>query len=104
MKTITTAAGVVVQGVESVREDMASAVPTVYTRAFPASGKVRVLLEVDGEQTVLFADDYGPIRGFVQPIEVRVREHVPVAEEDRPLDDVQRAAKAAAEMPLPDRE
>jgi len=97
MQTITTKSGVVVQGAAATRADMSSAVPTVYTRAFPASGNVRVLVEIEGERTVLFEGDYGAIKGFVQPIEVRVREHSPVAAGKVPLDDVQAAAVAEAE-------
>ena len=95
MQTITSKNGVVAQC--GGREDMTSAVPTLYTRAYMASGKVRVLIEIDGEQTVLFEGDYGAIRDFVQPIEVRVREHGMIPAEKVPLDDVQQAAKAEAE-------
>jgi hypothetical protein len=95
MQTITSKNGVVAQC--GTRADMTCAVPTLYTRAYMASGQVRVIFECDGEQTVMFAGEYGPIRGFVQPIEVRVREHGMIPAEKVPLDDVQQAAKAEAE-------
>ena len=95
MTTITTKSGVVVQG--AARSDMTSAVPTVYLRAFPAAGKVRVLVEIDGEQTAVFTGDYPAVKDKVQPIEVRVREHTLIPVASVPLDDAQTAAKAEAE-------
>lgn len=96
MKTITTRSGVVVQC--GTRADMASAVPTVYLRAFTAGGKVRVLVEVDGEQTVVFEDDLGLSQDHAATcLEIRVRDHGLIHEDKVPLDDIQTAAKAEVE-------
>ena len=94
MQTITTKSGTVLN--VATRADMATAVPTAYLRAYPKKGKVRVILEVDGEQTVIFTDDLAAVAGKAHSLEVRLREHWLIPIEKVPLDDVQ-AAKAAQE-------
>jgi hypothetical protein len=54
-----------------------------------------VILEVDGEQTVIFADDLAAVIGKAHSLEVRLREHVLIPVEIIPLDDAQVAARAA---------
>ena len=96
MQTITSKSGVVVQC--GTRADMASAVPTVYLRAFTAGGKQRIIHEDGaGVQTVIFADDLAASPGKVHCLEVRVRDHGLIPAAKVPLDDVQSAAKAEVE-------
>jgi hypothetical protein len=93
MQTITTKGGTVLNIAK--RADLVTAVPTTYLHAYPKKGRVRVILEVDGEQTVIFADDLAAVAGKAHSLEVRLREHVLIPVEIIPLDDAQ-AAKAAA--------
>jgi len=94
MQTITTKSGTVLN--VATRADMVTAVPTAYLRAYPKKGKVRLIFEEDGEQTVMFADDLAAVAGKAHSLEVRLREHWLIPIEKVPLDDVQ-AAKAAQE-------
>ena len=95
MQTITTARGTVLN--VATRADMVTAVPTAYLHAYPKKGKVRFIYEEDGEQTVIFTDDLAAVAGKAHSLEVRLREHVLIPVEIIPLDDVQAAAKAAAD-------
>jgi hypothetical protein len=95
MQTITTARGTVLNVAK--RADLVTAVPTAYLHAYPKKGRVRVILEVDGEQTVIFTDDLAAVAGRAHSLEVRLREHWLIPIELVPLDDAQAAAKAAAE-------
>jgi malate/lactate dehydrogenase len=91
MQTITTKTGVVVQC--GTRADMASAVPTVYLRAFTASGRQRIIHEdSDGTQTVMFEGDYPVVKDQVHGLEVRVRDHGLIPTAKVPLDDAQQEA------------
>jgi hypothetical protein len=94
MQTITTKGGTVVN--VATRADMTSAVPTVYLRAYRVVGKQRLILDDNGEQTVIFKGDYPAVKDMAQPLEVRVREHAMILANKVPLDDVQAAAAEAA--------
>jgi hypothetical protein len=95
VQTITTKGGTVLN--VATRADLVTAVPTAYLRAYPKKGKIRIIYEEDGDQTVIFADDLAAVAEKAHSLEVRLRKHALIPVEKIPLDDAQVAARRASE-------